>query len=209
MSVAEARLAVSAGASALGLVGQMPSGPGVVDDSLIAEIAAIVPPPVATFLLTSETRADAIIDHVRRCGTNTVQLVDRVEEGAHAAIRRALPQVKVVQVLHVADADVVDEARSLAGAVDAFLLDSGNPKLAVKELGGTGRVHDWDLSRRIVDAVDRPVFLAGGLRAGNISDAVARVRPFGVDLCSSVRSQGRLDADKLAAFFAAINYVFA
>ena len=207
MSIAEARLAVSAGAAALGLVGRMPSGPGVVDDTLIAEIAGIVPPPVATFLLTSETRADAIVDHVRRCRTNTVQLVDRVEVTAHAAIRRALPQVKIVQVLHVADADVVDEARALAGAVDAFLLDSGNPKLAVKELGGTGRVHDWDLSRRIVEAVDRPVFLAGGLRADNVGEAIARVKPFGVDLCSSVRSQGRLDADKLAAFFAAVNHM--
>jgi len=207
MSVAEARLAVSAGASALGLVGQMPSGPGVVDDALIAEIAAIVPPAVATFLLTSETGADAIVDHVRRCRTNTVQLVDRVEVTAHAAIRRALPQVKIVQVLHVADADVVDEARALAGAVDAFLLDSGNPKLAVKVLGGTGRVHDWDLSRRIVEAVDRPVFLAGGLRADNVSEAIARVKPFGVDLCSSVRSEGRLDAAKLAAFFAAVNHM--
>jgi phosphoribosylanthranilate isomerase len=207
MSVAEARLAVSAGAAALGLVGQMPSGPGVVDDALIAEIATSVPPPVATFLLTSETRADSIVDHVGRCRTNTVQLVDRVEEGAHAAIRCALPQVKIVQVLHVADADVVDEARALAGAVDAFLLDSGNPKLAVKELGGTGRVHDWDLSRRIVEAVDRPVFLAGGLRADNVSEAIARVKPFGVDLCSSVRSEGRLDAAKLASFFAAVNHM--
>jgi phosphoribosylanthranilate isomerase len=114
--------------------------------------------------------------------------------------------VKIVQVLHVTDADVVDEARALAGAVDAFLLDSGNPNLAVKELGGTGRVHDWALSRRVVEAVDRPVFLAGGLRPDNVAEAVARVRPFGVDLCSSVRSQGRLDADKLSAFFAAINH---
>jgi phosphoribosylanthranilate isomerase len=133
--------------------------------------------------------------------------VDRVEAGAYAAIRRALPQVKIVQVLHVADADVVDEARALADAVDAFLLDSGNPNLAVKELGGTGRVHDWDLSRRVVESVDRPVFLAGGLRADNVAEAVARVRPFGLDLCSSVRSQGRLDAKKLAMFFAAVNQV--
>lgn len=206
MSVAEARLAVSAGASALGLVGPMPSGPGVIDDALIAEIAAVVPPPIATFLLTSETRADAVIDHLRRCGTNTVQLVDRVEAGAHAIIRRALPQVKIVQVLHVTDDDIVDEARTLADAVDGFLLDSGNPKLAVKELGGTGRVHDWDLSRRIVEIVDRPVFLAGGLRADNVAEAVARVRPFGLDLCSSVRTQGRLDGEKLAAFFAAVNH---
>ncbi len=209
MSVEEARLAVTAGASALGLVGEMPSGPGVIDDALIAEIAAAVPPPVATFLLTSETRADAIVDHLHRCGTNTVQLVDRAEEGAHAAIRRALPQVKIVQVLHVAAADVVDEARALANGVDAFLLDSGNPDLAVKELGGTGRVHDWGLSRRIVEAVHRPVFLAGGLRADNVAEAIERVRPFGVDLCSSVRSRGRLDGDKLAAFFAAVDHVAA
>lgn len=209
MSVVEARLAVSAGASALGLVGPMPSGPGVIDDALIAEIAANVPPPIATFLLTSETCADAVVDHLRRCGTNTVQLVDRVEAGAHATIRRALPLVKIVQVLHVADAGVVDEARALADAVDAFLLDSGNPNLAVKELGGTGRVHDWNLSRRIVEAVDRPVFLAGGLREDNVTEAIAHVRPFGLDLCSSVRSEGRLDADKLAAFFAAVNHAAA
>jgi len=207
MSVAEARLAVTAGAAALGLVGRMPSGPGVIDDALIAEIAASVPPPVATFLLTSETRAEEIVDHLRRCLTNTVQLVDRVEEGAHAEIRRALPHVKIVQVLHVTDENVIKEAHGLAGTVDAFLLDSGNPDLAVKELGGTGRVHDWNLSRCIVEAVARPVFLAGGLGTDNVVEAVARVRPFGVDLCSSVRSHGRLDADKLAAFFAAINHV--
>jgi len=209
MSVAEARMAVAAGASALGLVGRMPSGPGVIADALIAEIAATVPPPVATFLLTSETRADGIVDHVRRCGTNTVQLVDRVEEGAYAAIRHALPSVKIVQVLHVTDADVIEEARALAAEVDAFLLDSGNPNSAVKELGGTGRVHDWALSRRIVDLVDRPVFLAGGLRSENVAEAVARVRPFGVDLCSSVRSRGSLDPEKLAAFFGAINHAAA
>jgi phosphoribosylanthranilate isomerase len=199
-------MAVAAGASALGLVGPMPSGPGVIEDALIAEIAAAVPPAVATFLLTSEIRAAAIVDHVRRCRTSTVQLVDRVEQGAHHAIRDALPSVKIVQVLHVADAGVVDEARALAGTVDAFLLDSGNPTLSVKELGGTGRVHDWALSRRVIEATDRPVFLAGGLRADNVADAIARVAPFGVDLCSSVRSQGRLDPEKLAAFFAAINH---
>ncbi len=186
MSVEEARLAVAAGASALGLVARMPSGPGVIEDGLIAEIAASVPPPVATFLLTSETAGDAIVNHVRRCGTNTVQLVDQVEAGAHRSIRMALPQVKIVQVLHVADEDVIAEARALAPWVDAFLLDSGNPKLAVKELGGTGRVHDWDVSRRVVEAVDRPVFLAGGLMPENAAEAVRRVRPFGLDLCSGV-----------------------
>jgi phosphoribosylanthranilate isomerase len=204
MSIEEARQAVAAGASALGLVAKMPSGPGVIEDELIARIAATVPPPVATFLLTSETDIDAIIDHIRRCGTNTVQLVDAVEDRTYAAIRAAVPQVKIVQVLHVADENVVAEARDLARWVDAFLLDSGNPRLAIKELGGTGRIHDWDLSRRVVDAVDRPVFLAGGLKPENVAEAVQRVRPFGLDLCSGVRTDGRLDTAKLAAFFAAV-----
>jgi len=203
MSVEEARLAIAAGASAVGLVGRMPSGPGVIEDALIAEIAAAVPPPVATFLLTSETTADGIVDHVRRVGTNTVQIVDAVEPSVYDRIRAALPRLKIVQVLHVSDAGVIDEARRLGPLVDAFLLDSGNPNLAAKELGGTGRVHDWDLSRRLVGAVDRPVFLAGGLRVDNVVRAIETVRPFGLDLCSGVRSDGRLDPVKLQAFFAA------
>jgi phosphoribosylanthranilate isomerase len=204
MSVEEARLAVAAGASALGLVARMPSGPGVIEDALIAEIAAAVPPPVATFLLTSEIDADSIIDHILRCGTNTVQLVDQVEASSYAAIRRALPHLKIVQVLHVADEGVIATARNLAPRVDAFLLDSGDAKLAVKELGGTGRVHDWDVSRRLVEAVERPVFLAGGLKPENVAEAIRRVGPYGLDLCSGVRTDGRLDAGKLAAFFAAM-----
>ena len=204
MSIEEARLAVATGASALGLVARMPSGPGVIEDALITQIAATVPPPIATFLLTSETGADAIVDHVRRCGTNTVQLVDAVEDRTYAAIRKAAPHVKIVQVLHVADEDVIAEARELAPRVNAFLLDSGNPRLAIKELGGTGRVHDWDLSRRVVDALDKPVFLAGGLKPENAAEAVRRVRSFGLDLCSGVRTDGRLDPSKLTAFFAAV-----
>ncbi|MGH6931154.1 MAG: phosphoribosylanthranilate isomerase [Dongiaceae bacterium] len=204
-SVAEARLAVAAGASALGLVGAMPSGPGVIADELIAEIARTVPPPVATFLLTSETAAEGIIDHIRRCGTNTVQIVDAVDPTAYGEIRRALPRIKIVQVLHVGDPADVDEARRLAPEVDAFLLDSGNPALAVKELGGTGRVHDWNLSARIVAAVERPVFLSGGLRSDNVGEALRRVRPFGLDLCSSVRSNGALDEAKLRSFFSAVH----
>jgi len=197
-------MAIAAGASALGLVARMPSGPGVIDDALIAEIAAAAPPAVATFLLTSETSADAIIDHVRRCGTNTVQIVDAIEPDVYRRVRASLPHLKIVQVLHVTDAAVIDQAKGLAPLVDAFLLDSGNPTLAVKELGGTGRVHDWGLSQRLVAAVERPVFLAGGLRAENVTQAVGTVRPFGLDICSGVRSDGRLDRVKLAAFFAAV-----
>ena len=203
-SIAEARLAVRHGADALGLVSAMPSGPGPISDESIAEIAATVPPPIATFLLTSLTDADAIIDQQRRCGANTLQLVDAVPMDAYAKIRHALPGIRIVQVIHVLGEQSVREGNAVAPHVDALLLDSGNPHLAVKELGGTGRVHDWTHSRRIVAECGKPVFLAGGLRAANVRDAIDAVQPFGVDLCSGVRTDGHLDEHKLAAFFAAL-----
>jgi phosphoribosylanthranilate isomerase len=203
-SAEEARLAIAHGADAIGLVSAMPSGPGPIGESAIAEIAASVPPPIATFLLTCLTDADAIIDQQRRCGTNTLQLVDAVPVAVYQELRRALPGINIVQVIHVRDEDSVREACSIAPQVDALLLDSGNPALTVKELGGTGRVHDWNLSRRIVKQCGKPVFLAGGLRADNIAAAITTVQPFGVDLCSGVRSDGHLDEAKLALFFAAV-----
>jgi phosphoribosylanthranilate isomerase len=197
----EVRLAVAAGVDALGFVSAMPSGPGVIDEALIAELVATVPPPVSCFLLTCAHDPHAIADQVRRAGVDVVQLVDALPHGAHAALRRLLPhRVRLVQVIHVVGDASADEALSAAAHVDALLLDSGNPALAVKELGGTGRVHDWRVSAEIVRRSPVPVFLAGGLRAENVADAVRAVRPFGVDVCSGVRTGGRLDEAKLRAF---------
>ena len=201
----EARLAVSAGASALGLVSHMPSGPGVIDEPAITAIAAKVPPPVATFLLTSLTDPEAIVAQHRRCRTSTIQLCDYQAPSTYAVLRERLPGIRLVQVVHVLDEADLARAQELAPAVDALLLDSGNPTLAVKKLGGTGCVHNWALSRRIREAVDVPVFLAGGLSAANVAAAIAEVAPFGLDLCSGVRTQDRLDPEKLAAFFAALH----
>jgi phosphoribosylanthranilate isomerase len=200
-SVAEAWAAVEAGASALGFVSEMPSGPGVIPEELIAEIVAAVPPAVATFLLTCREDVDEIVAQQRRTRANTLQLCDRLTDGAHDELRRSLPGVRVVQVVHVAGEESIAEAARVAPHVDAILLDSGNQTLPVKELGGTGRTHDWTLSLRIRETVNVPVFLAGGLNASNVSEAVRRVGPFGLDVCSGVRSAGRLDAEKLAAFF--------
>jgi phosphoribosylanthranilate isomerase len=203
-SVEEARMAVECGASAVGLVSEMPSGPGVIAEELIAEIAARVPPPVATFLLTCKQDAASIIGQQRRCRVNTVQLCDRVAPDVYTELRARLPGVSLVQVVHVRGDESFDEALSVARHVDALLLDSGNQALAVKELGGTGRVHDWRVSRRIRDAVGVPVFLAGGLKPENVAEGIEAVRPFGLDVCSGVRTDGRLDAEKLKRFFAHI-----
>lgn len=199
-------MAVAHGASAVGLVSAMPSGPGPIAETLIADIARRVPPGVSTFLLTCLQDAVAISDQQRRCGANTLQLVDELPAGAHARLRKALPGIGLVQVIHVRDATSVDEARAVAPYVDAILLDSGNPTLSVKELGGTGRVHDWSLSRRIRDAIGIPLFLAGGLRAENVAEAVRVVQPYGVDVCSGVRTSGALDPAKLSSFVSALGY---
>lgn len=205
-SLAEARLAQAHGAAALGLVSAMPSGPGVANDVVIAEVAAALRgEPLRTFLLTARTRADAIAEQHSAAGTTTLQLVDHVPHAELLRLRLLCPGVELVQVIHVIGEASVDEALTVAPLVDAVLLDSGNPRLQVKQLGGTGRTHDWRLSRRIRDAIHPlPLWLAGGLRDHNVAAAIAAVQPYGLDLCTGVRRDGRLDAGRLAAFVAAV-----
>jgi phosphoribosylanthranilate isomerase len=201
----EAQMAIDHGASALGLVSQTPSGPGVISDDLIAQIAATVPPCVSSFLLTSKHHAEAIIEQQRRTGVNTIQIVDRIERGGHRTLRSALPGIHIVQVIHIAGQESIDEAIAIASHVDALLLDCGNPDAKVKELGGTGKTHDWSLSSRIRVTLDVPVFLAGGLTPENVVQAIRYVRPFVLDVCSGVRTDGKLDEQKLSQFFAQVS----
>lgn len=203
-NVEEARLAIDHGASALGFVSAMPSGFGPIGDDDIAEIIAAMPATISTFLLTCATDARTIADQQRRSGANTLQLVDEVRPGTYAALRDALPDVSLVQVIHVEGEKSIRDAATVAAHVDAILLDSGNPSLAIKELGGTGRVHDWAISRRIREEVGVPIFLAGGLRAENVGEAIASVRPFAVDVCTGLRTEGALDPVKLDRFVTAV-----
>jgi phosphoribosylanthranilate isomerase len=206
-SVQEAKLAIEHGADALGLVGKMPSGPGPIPDWLIAEIVKAIHPPIASFLLTSEQASEEIIYHAKRVDTNTVQIVDELTTGDYSDIRNALPHLKLVQVIHVINETSIDEAIRLSAHVDALLLDSGNPKATIKTLGGTGNIHNWEISREIVNEVKVPVFLAGGLHAGNVRQAIEKVRPFGVDICSGVRTEGKLDPVKMEAFVKAVHSI--
>lgn len=203
-SLEEAFLAIKYGADALGLVGKMPSGPGIIPDELISFITQEIPPPIATFLLTSERNAPDIIAQYQKVQTNTIQLVDSLPAPHYAKIRQAIPMVKIVQVIHVLNEKQIDEALEIEPWVDAILLDSGNPNLKTKILGGTGVPHVWKLSRKIREAVKKPIFLAGGINAQNVKQAIMEVNPYGIDLCSSVRTNGKLDATKLDIFFKAI-----
>ncbi len=204
-SRAEAALAIAHGASCVGLVSHMPSGPGVIDEAAIVEIAASLPKHIESWLLTSLRDADAVVAQYQRCRPTTLQLVDALHTTEdYRQLRTALPGVLLVQVIHVVDDAAIDEARAVAPLVDRILLDSGNPRLAVKELGGTGRTHNWEISRRIRDAVGKPVFLAGGLNAGNVAEAIRAVAPAGIDVCSGVRTDGQLDPARLAPFADAV-----
>ena len=203
-SVDEANLAIRLGATALGLVSTMPSGPGVIPESLIKHIARSIPPGIGTFLLTSSTDPASIVDQQKRCGVNTVQICDYLAPQDLLYLRSEMPGISIVQVIHVTGKPAQTYAATIAPYVDGLLLDSGNPQLPVKQLGGTGRVHDWKISRSIRESVSIPVFLAGGLTPENVASAVQQVKPFGVDVCSGVRTNGVLDENKLRLFFAAI-----
>ena len=203
-SLEEAKLAIKYGASALGLVSEMPSGPGVISEDLIVEIAKQVPTDINTFLLTSKTNAEEIITQHKKCRTTHIQLVDNIEIDVYKKLKDELPGVKIVQVIHVTDEESIEEAVNVSNFVDLILLDSGNQKLAVKELGGTGRTHDWSISKEIVENVDVQVFLAGGINPSNVSAAINEVKPYGVDLCSGVRINNKLDENLLKEFFNAL-----
>ncbi len=203
-SIEEARLAVAYGAAAIGLVGRMPSGPGIITDELIHSIAKTVLPPIHSFLLTSETTAEAIIEHHNKVNTTTIQIVDALSGREYHKIREAIPNVQLVQVIHVLDEGSIKEAIEISEFVDAILLDSGNPNLPTKVLGGTGKTHNWDLSKKIREKISLPIFLAGGINKDNIKKAIEHVQPYGIDLCSSVRTNGQLDESKLEELFKAI-----
>ena len=203
-SVEEAEIALDAGADAVGLVSAMPSGPGVISDARISEVADWARTRAATVLLTSRQHADGIAEQLDAARPAIVQLCDAIPAAEYRRLRQRHPEVALMQVIHVRGDEAVTEATTLARHVDAFLLDSGNPSAAVKELGGTGRVHDWRVSRALCVASPVPVFLAGGLRPENVGDAVTRVRPYGVDVCSGVRRDGRLDAELARAFVSAV-----
>ena len=203
-SAAEARMAIAAGADAIGLVAEMPSGLGPILDQAIAAIAETVPPPIGTFLLTARLTAPEIAAHLGYCRTTTVQVVSHIDPAEHDRLAVIMPQVRRCQVIHVEDASVLSLIKAYGPRVHAFLLDSGRPSAAVAELGGTGRTHDWAISAEFVRRSPVPVFLAGGLTPANAAEAVAAVHPYGLDLCSGLRSPLALDAGKLASFMAAV-----
>jgi phosphoribosylanthranilate isomerase len=184
----------------------MPSGgQGIIDGKLAREIAKATPPAVETFLLTSREQGNAIADHVECCGTTTVQIVRHIDPSEYPTLIKRLPTTKRAQVIHIENEDAIELVKKYEPFVHAFLLDSGRPSAPELTLGGTGRVHDWKISAAIVKTTTKPVFLAGGLRPGNVREAIRSVAPFGLDLCSGLRTNDQLDEEKLRDFMSNVS----
>jgi phosphoribosylanthranilate isomerase len=204
MDRAELDQAVSHGAAAVGFVSNMPSGPGVISEKQIAALVKATPYPVWSELLTSLTKLPDLLAQYKRLKPAALQLCQPLAPEVLTGLREALPGVTLVHVVHVADRASVDEAMTFAPLVDGLLLDTGKTDGPARQLGGTGRTHDWTLDAEIVQKVQVPVFLAGGLTPENVTEAIATVQPFGVDVCSGVRTNDKLDSQKLHRFMAAV-----
>ena len=191
-------MALENGADFIGLVGPMPSGPGILSLDEISQIVRAIPAEATTVLLTSSSDVSAIIADYNQVQTKAIQLVRELSVSELTAVRAALPDVILLAVVHVEDASAIERAKSYEESSDYILLDSGKPTAGI--LGGTGNTHDWSVSKRIVEEVKIPVLLAGGLNAENVNDALEGVNPHGVDLCSGVRTNGHLDPEKLRDF---------
>ncbi|MBE9125213.1 MULTISPECIES: phosphoribosylanthranilate isomerase [unclassified Coleofasciculus] len=202
-SVEEAKQSIRYGASALGLVSEMSNGSSLVSEGLIAQVASMVPPGVSSFLLTSKSDTLAIVAQQRRLGVNAIQICDRLQYGTHGDLRQALPGIAIVQSISITGEESIKEALFIAPHVSALVLNS-NDSSETQELGDTEQLHNWEISKRIRELVDVPVFLAGGLTPDNVADAIQTVQPFGVDVCSGVRTQGQLDESKLSQFFSQV-----
>jgi phosphoribosylanthranilate isomerase len=199
-NIDEANLAIRLGVSALGLVSEMPSGPGVITEEEIADIVKHLPPYIGSNLLTCKTEYDQIAKQLLKCKTNTVQIVDRIGKDVYTKLRDNFPSTKIIQVIHVSNEDSIKEAVQISAYVDGILLDSGNQNLKIKVLGGTGKVHDWTISKKIRESISVPLILAGGLNSENVAVAINAVKPYAVDVCSGVRKDDKLDETKLLNF---------
>ena len=199
--VEDAHAAVAAGAHAIGcLVGLDYDAPDRVEPGVARAIFASVPPRVERVLVTHRTAVVDVVELARETGASVVQLHGAFPLEAISELRLRAPQLAVVKCAHVVDEGSIEEALRAAGAADRVLLDSRT----ADRIGGTGRIHDWSISARIVQRSPKPVILAGGLDPDNVAGAIAQVRPWGVDVNSGVRGpDGCRSHERIRAFVAA------
>jgi phosphoribosylanthranilate isomerase len=203
---ADLRTALDGGVDAIGvLLGQVHPSTDFISPILARDLLRLVPPFIATVLVTHEERLDEILALASSVPTSCIQLHSDLSPAELAAAREQLRPRFVIGKVTVEDSSSLQRAREIAPSVDAILLDSANR--ATGQVGGTGRVHDWSLSAQIRRASPCPVILAGGLRPTNVRAAIATVQPAAVDVNSGVEDDaGRKNPDLVRAFVAAAKW---
>lgn len=198
-SIEDARAAVVAGADELGFHVGLTGGRVPLESEHAARIIAELPESASGVVVTSIAESGKLIELVRATGADIVQLYGDATPETILEVKKALPDVQVWKVLNVADEGSIAEAKKYERAADAIALDTLNKETGVR--GGTGKVHDWNISRKIVESVSIPVILAGGLNPDNVAEAIRAVNPFGVDVNSGVsNADGTKDVGKVRMF---------
>ena len=199
---AEAMMLVEAGVHQIGF----PLGLTVHKEDMPAEDAAkiirLMKPPASAVLITYLNSAEKILDLCKKIGAHKVQLHGVISLTEIIRLKSLAPDLTVIKSLIVGDNNLTELESSVAAFgphCDAFIIDTYDP--ATGACGATGKIHDWDISRLLVDISPRPVMLAGGLNPENVRKAIAHVRPAGVDAHTGVEvSDGRKDAVLVRAF---------
>jgi phosphoribosylanthranilate isomerase len=194
----DALTAIRAGANAVGfLVGITHLAEDKIDKETAKEIIGKLPPFVSRVLVTHFTNENAIVDLAEYLGVDTIQIHDYIPPKAVLHVKETLPYCKIIKAVHIInESEAVELMHDFETVSDALLLDSRT----ADRLGGTGMVHDWNISKKIVSLSQVPVILAGGLTNTNVFDAVVKTRPFGVDVNSGVEVTGWKNYEKIKQF---------
>lgn len=172
------------------------------EDVSAEEASQILRPlPVPCVLITYLTDAQSIVSLSRQIGAAAVQIHGEISLRELREFRRLcnLPLIKSLIVRPDAGEELFTQAEMLLPYVDAFITDTYDPGTGA--CGATGRTHDWQISRRLVRHLPRPIILAGGLTPDNVAEAIHAVCPAGVDVHTGVEDRlGGKSRDRVRAF---------
>lgn len=201
----EAEDVIAAGATHLGLPLRLPDGREDLGEADARALVRAVAGRIETVLITYQTDPDEILRFAAWLGVGAIQLHGHVDADTVARVRALESRVFLIQSL-VVDGENLRQllpfAARCAPHVDAFITDTYDPRTGRR--GATGLTHDWSISATLVQLLDRPLWLAGGLTADNVADGVRAARPAGVDAHTGVEDPrtGRKDPARMRAFVA-------
>ena len=198
----EANLLMACGIRYLGFPLRLPVNKEDLSEPAAAAIIGTIRPPGYGVAITYQSAAEDIVGFMDELGASLVQLHGDIASQELAKLKRLRPHLTVIKSLVIGERpfeELVDTLQRLSAFVDAFITDTFDP--ATGASGATGKLHDWQLSRRLVELATKPVILAGGLTPENVREAIKFVAPAGVDAHTGVEdAAGHKDAVMVRRF---------